>query len=243
MTFEQIKDNFEKIRYEILTEEKKSGRTENSVSLCAVSKFHPVQSVYDAMKSKQFLFGENRVQEAYEKFTQIQNDSTISKKPDLHIIGTLQKNKVKKAVEISSCIESVDREDLLVAIEKTCVELNKKINILFEFHTGEESKSGFLSYDSIKESVESCAKGIFPHIVPCGLMTMAPFTDNEILIHKSFESLRKTKDSLQKEFPNLMLNELSMGMSNDYKIAIEEGSTIVRIGTALFGQREAPLKN
>ncbi len=95
MTFEQIKDNFEKIRYEILTEEKKSGRTENSVSLCAVSKFHPVQSVYDAMKSKQFLFGENRVQEAYEKFTQIQNDSTVSKKPDLHIIGTLQKNKVK----------------------------------------------------------------------------------------------------------------------------------------------------
>ena len=189
-----------------------------------------------ALKTGQTLFGENRVQESFAKFTQINSVSKI--KPDLHIIGSLQTNKVKKAVEIASCIQSVDREELLAEIEKQCAKIEKKIEVLFEIHTGEDSKSGYKEKSVLLKSVENCATGIYPHIVPKGLMTMAPFTQDEKLIHASFSKLRNLKDELNKSFPSLEINELSMGMSGDYKIAIEEGSTLVRIGTALFGERD-----
>lgn len=236
MTAEQIAENFESVRNQIKEAEKKSGRNEGCVKLCAVSKFHPAEDVLAALKTGQILFGENRVQEAFAKFTQINSVSKI--KPDLHIIGSLQTNKVKKAVEIASCIQSVDREELLAEIEKQCAKIEKKIEVLFEIHTGEDSKSGYKEKSVLLKSVENCANGIYPHIVPKGLMTMAPFTQDEKLIRASFSELRNLKDELNKRFPSLEINELSMGMSGDYKIAIEEGSTLVRIGTALFGERD-----
>lgn len=236
MTAEQIAENFESVRNQIKEAEKKSGRKEGCVKLCAVSKFHPAEDVLAALKTGQTLFGENRVQESFAKFTQINSVSKI--KPDLHIIGSLQTNKVKKAVKIASCIQSVDREELLAEIEKQCAKIEKKIEVLFEIHTGEDSKSGYKEKSVLLKSVENCANGIYPHIVPKGLMTMAPFTQDEKLIHASFSKLRNLKDELNKSFPSLEINELSMGMSGDYKIAIEEGSTLVRIGTALFGERD-----
>ena len=236
MTAEQIAENFESVRNQIKETEKKSGRNEGCVKLCAVSKFHPAEDVLAALKTGQMLFGENRVQEAFAKFTQINSVSKI--KPELHIIGSLQTNKVKKAVEIASCIQSVDREELLAEIEKQCAKFEKKIEVFFEIHTGEDSKSGYKEKSVLLKSVENCANGIYPHIVPKGLMTMAPFTQDEKLIRASFSELRNLKDELNKRFPSLEINELSMGMSGDYKIAIEEGSTLVRIGTALFGERD-----
>lgn len=236
MTAEQIAENFESVRNQIKEAEKKSGRNEGCVKLCAVSKFHPAEDVLAALKTGQILFGENRVQEAFAKFTQINSVSKI--KPELHIIGSLQTNKVKKAVEIASCIQSVDREELLAEIEKQCAKFEKKIEVFFEIHTGEDSKSGYKEKSVLLKSVENCANGIYPHIVPKGLMTMAPFTQDEKLIRASFSELRNLKDELNKRFPSLEINELSMGMSGDYKIAIEEGSTLVRIGTALFGERD-----
>lgn len=236
MTAEQIAENFESVRNQIKEAEKKSGRNEGCVKLCAVSKFHPAEDVLAALKTGQTLFGENRVQEAFAKFTQINSVSEI--KPELHIIGSLQTNKVKKAIEIASCIQSVDREDLLAEIEKQCAKIEKKIEVFFEIHTGEDSKSGYKEKSVLLKSVENCANGIYPHIVPKGLMTMAPFTQDEKLIRTSFSELRNLKDELNKNFPSLEINELSMGMSGDYKIAIEEGSTLVRIGTALFGERD-----
>lgn len=236
MTAEQIAENFESVRNQIKEAEKKSGRNEGCVKLCAVSKFHPVEDVLAALKTGQMLFGENRVQEAFAKFNQINSVSEI--KPELHIIGSLQTNKVKKAVEIASCIQSVDREELLAEIEKQCAKFEKKIEVFFEIHTGEDSKSGYKEKSVLLKSVENCANGIYPHIVPKGLMTMAPFTQDEKLIRASFSELRNLKDELNKNFPSLEINELSMGMSGDYKIAIEEGSTLVRIGTALFGERD-----
>lgn len=236
MTAEQIAENFESVRNQIKEAEKKSGRKEGCVKLCAVSKFHPAEDVLAALKTGQTLFGENRVQESFAKFTQINSVSEI--KPELHIIGSLQTNKVKKAVEIASCIQSVDREELLAEIEKQCAKIEKKIQVFFEIHTGEDSKSGYKEKSVLLKSVENCANGIYPHIVPKGLMTMAPFTQDEKLIHASFSELRNLKDELNKNFPSLEINELSMGMSGDYKIAIEEGSTLVRIGTALFGERD-----
>ena len=232
MTAEQIAENFESVRNQIKEAEKKSGRNEGCVKLCAVSKFHPAEDVLAALKTGQILFGENRVQEAFAKFTQINSVSKI--KPELHIIGSLQTNKVKKAVEIASCIQSVDREELLAKIEKQCAKFEKKIEVFFEIHTGEDSKSGYKEKSVLLKSVENCANGIYPHIVPKGLMTMAPFTQDEKLIRASFSELRNLKDELNKRFPSLEINELSMVMSGDYKIAIEEGSTLVRIGTALF---------
>lgn len=235
MTESQIAENFHRIREEIKAAELKSGRKEGSVRLCAVSKFHPVDAVKSALKANQFLFGENRVQEAYGKFNEL-NDS----RAELHIIGQLQSNKVKKAVEIASCIQSVDRESLLEEIEKQAAKLEKNICIFFEYHTAEDSKSGYGDEDSLFVSLENFSMGLYPHIMPVGLMTMAPFSQDEKLVRQSFVKLRNLKETVNQKFSNLPITELSMGMSGDFSLAIEEGSTMVRVGTALFGERDCP---
>ena len=210
----------------------KSGRAANSVSLVAVSKFHPAEAVLEAIHHGQLLFGENRVQEAVEKFQQVREHAPQAQ---LHIIGSLQRNKAKKALSCASCIQSVDRVELLEEIEKQAANLNKTVEVLFEFHTGEESKSGFTSLDSLLPAVEyACSAS---HIVPKGFMTMAPFTENQLEIAASFKKLVAIQQEVATRFPNLDLKELSMGMSNDFDLAIAEGATLVRIGTAIFGER------
>ena len=236
-TNQNIKENLEAIRSRIETAEKKSGRTPGSVKLMAVSKFHPAQAVVEAFDAGQLLFGENRVQEASEKFPPL-----IEQHPELcvHMIGQLQSNKVKKAVEFASCIQSVDRIELVDLIEKNCAAINKQIKILFELHTGEESKSGFASLEEIENVMEMFVEKKYPHIIPAGFMTMAPFTDDKNLVRKSFITLREASLKVKKDFPEYAqsLSELSMGMSGDFEIAIEEGSTLVRVGTAIFGERD-----
>lgn len=238
MSLEQnisIKNNLEAIRNRIYAAEKKSGRMQGSVKLMAVSKFHPAEAVKEAFEAGQLLFGENRVQEASEKFP-----SLIGSHPDIkvHMIGQLQSNKVKKALEFASCIQSVDRIELLKEIEKQCAKLNRSIDILFEYHTGEESKSGYTTEEELRQTIEACIKGEFPHINPKGFMTMAPFTNDEALIRKSFICLRELSEKIKNDYKELSLTELSMGMSGDFEIAIEEGSTLVRVGTAIFGERD-----
>lgn len=230
-----IKENLDVIRNRISEAEKKSGRKSGSVKLMAVSKFHPSEAVIEAFNAGQLLFGENRVQEASLKFPPL-----IEAHPEInvHMIGQLQSNKVKKALEYASCIQSVDRIDLLREIEKQCAKTDRKIKILFEVHTGEESKSGYSSEADLLESIGKCAEGDFPHIIAQGFMTMAPFTDDEKLVRKSFITLRNLSEKIRPQFPNLSLSELSMGMSGDFEIAIEEGSTLVRVGTAIFGERD-----
>ena len=151
-----IKENLEIINKRISEAEKKSGRSAGSVKLMTVSKFHPASAVEEAFLSGQLLFGENRVQEACEKFPLL-----IAKHPEIsvHMIGQLQSNKVKKAIEFADCIQSVDRIDLLREIEKQCIKLNRSIKILFEVHTGEESKSGYTTEDSLLESIEAFEQG------------------------------------------------------------------------------------
>lgn len=229
-----ISKNLKIINEKILQAEANAGRKPGSVKLMAVSKFHPSQAVIDAVQSGQQLFGENRVQEAFEKFPPIIKDYPQTQ---LHIIGNLQTNKVKHAVQISTCIESVDRIELIKEIEKQCSKLEKKIDILFEYHTGEESKSGFMDTESVIKALDAFKEGQFPHVNPAGFMTMAPFTDNKALIRNSFFTLRNLSQKLQELYPMFNLTELSMGMSGDFEIAIEEGSTLVRVGTAIFGAR------
>lgn len=230
-----ISENLKIINEKIRNQEIKSGRKENSVKLMAVSKFNPKEAVIEAINANQFLFGENRVQEAKEKFPQILESNT---NVNLHMIGSLQTNKVKTAVQMAQCIQSVDRIDLIREIEKQCSKLNKKINILFEIHTGEDSKSGFKTEKELFEVLDLFADNNFSHITPLGFMTMAPFTSDEKLIRQSFISLRKLQEKCQNQYRMLNFSELSMGMSGDFEIAIDEGSTLVRVGTAIFGQRD-----
>lgn len=232
-----IKDNILKIKDKIREAEIKAGRKENSVSLMAVSKFHPAEAVEEALKANQFLFGENRVQEACGKFPEILEkwDNV-----ELHLIGSLQRNKVKQILPIVSCIQSVDRIELLEEIIKQKAKLNDNriIKLLFEVHTGEESKSGFTDIGQLEKALEIAGEHKNVGIQCAGFMTMAPFTDDETLIRKSFSKLASLSENLKSQYKDLPLSELSMGMSSDFEIAIEEGSTLVRVGTAIFGERQ-----
>lgn len=213
----------------------KSNRNSSDVKLMAVSKFHPVEEILQAYNCGLKLFGENRVQESCAKFPEIlQNNTDV----ELHLIGSLQRNKVKNIVPLCSCIQSLDRIELAQEIQKQCEKINKKMNVLFEVHTAEDSKSGFQNIDDIKTTLDYILSLENSFLEPVGFMTMAPFTENEIEIRKSFITLRDIRDKIQKEYSDFNFTELSMGMSQDYKIAIEEGSTLVRIGTAIFGERK-----
>ena len=228
-----ITDNYRQITERIRKAENASNRTPGSVKLMAVSKFHSSEEIEESIKAGATLFGENRVQEAAEKFPDL-----LKKHPEieLHMIGSLQRNKVKQIVPIASCIQSVDRIELIEEIEKQCAKINKTMKILFEYHTGEESKSGFTSIEELTKAIrflENC-----PHIQPAGFMTMAPLTDDITIIENSFKKLVSVSDTVKKLFPQYSMNELSMGMTNDFETAISCGSTIVRIGTAIFGERQ-----
>jgi pyridoxal phosphate enzyme (YggS family) len=213
----------------------KSARKSTDVKLMAVSKFHPVEEILQAYDCGLKLYGENRVQEACSKFSEILQ---IKPDVDLHLIGSLQRNKVKNIVPICSCIQSLDRIELAQEIQKQCEKIGKKINVLFEIHTGEDSKSGYQNIDDVKKTLDYILSLENSFIVPIGFMTMAPFTNNEIEIRNSFVTLRNLRDKIQSEYTNFNFAELSMGMSQDFQLAIEEGSTLVRIGTAIFGERK-----
>lgn len=229
-----IAENLKEINQKI-SDVKTQFNINRNVKLMAVSKFHTIEEIEVAINAGQNLFGENRVQEACEKF-----EILLQKYPqiELHIIGNLQTNKVKKAVQIASCIQSVDSIKLLDEIEKQCTKIDKVINILFEIHTAEDSKSGFTSLDELSNAFELFVSGKYPHIKPCGFMTMAPFTEDEEQIKKSFSTLKNIATEFQTKYNQFDLSELSMGMSGDFEIAIQEGSTLVRVGTAIFGQRD-----
>ncbi len=229
----EIQSRLYNIREKMESALKRSGRKYADVKLMAVSKFHPVEEIIAASDIGIMLFGENRAQEVCEKFPLV-----MDKHPqiELHMIGSLQRNKVKSLIPYVSCIQSVDRLELIEEIQKQASKADKTIQVLLEYHTGEESKSGFKDEDTLFNALERLSE--LSHVRPIGFMTMAPFTHKENEIRASFTKLRNMQDKAQQRFSNFTLHELSMGMSNDYEIAIEEGSTIIRIGTALFGQRE-----
>ncbi len=231
-----IAQNLATIHDAIRAAESDAARAAHNVRLVAVSKFHTADAVAEAIAAGQTLFGENRVQEAAAKFTGL---AARGLPFELHIIGTLQRNKVRDAVKIASCIQSVDRIEVLQEIERQCAKIGKTIAVLFELRTGEATKAGFSDYAALEYAVALCAQGQFPHVMPRGLMTIAPNTDDQEKIRAAFRTVRETRDRLAEAYPTLRLTELSMGMSGDYRIAISEGATMVRIGTAIFGARHA----
>jgi pyridoxal phosphate enzyme (YggS family) len=201
--------------------------------LMAVSKTHPYEAIEYAYELGERLFGENRVQEVESKFP-LKADRPSDM--DLHLIGHLQSNKVKKAVSLVDSIDSVDSLKLLKMIDKRAKEIDTTINILLEFNTsGDENKSGFESYDEIKEALN--ASKTLSNIKVNGLMTIGPLGGSDNEVKDAFLLLVEIKKKLEIEC-DVELKELSMGMSGDYKIALENGSTMIRVGTMIFGARD-----
>ena len=225
-----IREHLESVREQIAAAEIAAGRPAGSVRLLAVSKPFPAEDVAEAFVCGQTCFGENRVQELASKVPAL--PGTI----EWHLIGSLQSNKAAKAAALASWIHSVDSEKLVRKISAAADSLNKTVNILFEVNSGEENKTGFRSADDLRASLEAALA--LPGIQVRGLMTMAPLGSDEAALHRVFAALRTRRDSLEQEF-GVKLPELSMGMSGDFREAIAEGATIVRIGTAIFGGRRS----
>ena len=201
------------------------------VKLLAVSKFHPVEAIKEAYAAGQRAFGESRPQELKQKYELLPHDI------EWHMIGHLQTNKVKYIAPFVHLIESLDSERLAEEIERQAAKCNRVIDCLLEIHvTEEESKSGW-DYTELLSFVKRGGFASLPHIRLRGVMGMATFTDDESVVRADFERLAACKKELAEYFGD-EFDTLSMGMSDDYPIAIEYGSTEVRIGSTIFGVRE-----
>jgi pyridoxal phosphate enzyme (YggS family) len=217
-----IQDNLLKI---------KSQLPEN-VTLVAVSKTKPVEDLMEAYHAGQRIFGENKIQEMTEKWQQMPKDV------EWHMIGHVQSNKVKYMVPYVKLIHGVDSLKLLKEINRQAVRWRKSINCLLQIHIAEEETKFGLDEKELEELLNSDEFKEMKNINVIGLMGMATFTDNEKQIKKEFQYLKTIFDKVSKlNTTNCQLNTLSMGMSGDYQLAIEYGSTMVRIGSSIFGNR------
>lgn len=224
-----IAENLTALRNRIADICKKNNRNPNSVRLIAVSKNFGVDDIKLAILAGQYDFGENRAQELLSKFDALGNQVVW------HFIGHLQRNKVKYAVRAADYIHSVDSLSLAEEIQKQAQKFGKIQKVLVQVKTSEEeTKHGLTSEEEVRKVLDYCVHSANINLL--GLMTISPLTDDKNLIRKSFAYLRNLKERLNSE--GLNLTELSMGMTNDYEIAIEEGATMLRIGTAIFGERK-----
>ncbi len=223
-----MRERLESVLKRIESAAKRARRDPGEITLVAVSKNFPADAVKEAYSLGLRNFGENRAQELKGKYEELR-DLDIT----WHFIGRIQTNKVKYFVPIADYVHSVWRKEELDEIEKRASKINKVMRVFIEMNiSGEESKAG-IREDEVHEFLE-LASG-YEHIKVIGLMTMAPFVEDPEEVRWVFRRLREIKDDMSKDFPHL--RELSMGMSNDFEVAIEEGATFVRIGTAIFGPR------
>lgn len=210
-----------------------AGRLPDTVRVLAVSKTQPIETIHAALEAEITAFGENYAQEFRDKASRLTSDALIA---EWHFIGHLQTNKVKMIAPYVSCIHSVDSARLAQEISKAASALGRTIDVLLQVNTsGEESKSGCEPHE-IYALAEAALKE--PNIRVRGLMTIAAFSDDAEFVRPMFRSLRSLRDELRTRFPEASFDELSMGMSGDYAAAIQEGSTMIRVGTAIFGERE-----
>ena len=204
-----------------------------NIKLVAVSKTKPIEDVLEAYNAGQKMFGENKAQELIAKQPQLPENIRW------HFIGHMQTNKVRFIVPFVALIEAVDSLKLLKEINKQANKINRVIDCLLQFHIATEETKFGLSMPEVKEILENPEFKIMKNIRITGVMGMATFTDNTELIHKEFRTLKDYFNKLKENYfsDEDFFKEISMGMSGDYKIAIEEGSTIVRIGSLIFGAR------
>ena len=210
-----------------------------AVKLVAVSKFHPFESIEEAYEAGQRIFAESRPQELQAKVRQLQEQRPEMGDVQWHFIGHLQTNKLKMVLPYVSLVQSVDSVRLLDAIESWAEANDRVINVLLEPHVAaEQTKQGFAK-DEIYSILQSAVKGEYKHVRFCGIMGMATFTDDVEVVRSDFAAIRSIFDNCRLRFPEITseFKELSIGMSDDYPLAIEYGSTMVRIGSMIFGQR------
>jgi len=202
----------------------------NSIKIIAVTKTHPFSFIEKSYNSNIYSIGENKVQEAEKKFESFEKMPKIERR----FIGHLQSNKIKKCLSLFDTVDTIDSVKLAKKVSNIAKKTNRKITGLVEINTsGESQKKGFLPTEM--DDIQSCLN--LPNLKIVGLMTIGPNTKNINVVRSAFKNLRETKDLINLKNKNNDLSELSMGMSGDYEIAIEEGSTMIRLGTALFGVR------
>lgn len=204
------------------------------VTLVAVSKFHPVEALQEAYDAGQRIFGESRAQEVADKQQLLPEDI------EWHFIGPLQSNKVKQIAPFIHLIHSIDSLKLLREVNKQAAKYNRIIRVLLEIHVAEEdTKHGFSPADC-KALLQDPAVASLTHVQICGIMGMATYTNDTNRIKEEFHLLRTLFDELKATYfqDTGYFKEISMGMSHDYPLAIEEGSTLIRVGTRIFGERE-----
>lgn len=205
--------------------------TQYNSTLVAVSKVKPISSIREAYDAGQRHFGENKVQELTDKYEELPKDIKW------HMIGHLQRNKVKQIVPFVHLIHSVDSPRLLEAIEKEASKIGRPVDCLLQVHIAQEStKYGFDEVE-LKTLLQSEQFDNLSHVHVIGLMGMATNTDDLEQVKKEFLGLKKLYDQLAADHPKLSLRELSMGMSGDYSLALECGSTMIRVGSKIFGER------
>ena len=211
---------------------RRAGRERSTVRLMAVSKTHPAEAICEAAEAGLTLFGENRVQEFEAKRSALPADVEV------HLIGHLQSNKAAKAAAIFSAIDTVDSLRLIERLNEAAGQLNRRLPVLLEIKlSAEAAKAGFDPRgNELHETLEHA--GDLSNVEVRGLMTVAPLDENPETARACFRQLRQLREELGRRYPRVSLDELSMGMSGDFEIAIEEGSTLVRVGTAIFGARE-----
>ena len=215
----------------------RAGRNPSDIALMAVCKTFPAKAILEAYSAGQRLFGENRVQEFGEKFPEVAGLADAR----FHMIGHLQSNKTAKAAEIFHAVDSIDSAKLAQRLNDAAQKLGKTIEVLIEINVGGEGAKSGLAPDSPEiENILSQAP-LWTNLRVRGLMTVPPYTEDPEGARPYFRRLRELRDSLiARNFAGVTLDTLSIGMSHDFEVAIEEGSTCVRIGSAIFGSRAKP---
>jgi len=228
-----VAENLSRVREQIAEAAAKSGRSADDVELVTITKTHPAEKVREAIEAGQTLFGESRVQEARAKIPELPSNI------HWHFVGHLQKNKIRHALPLFEMIHSLDSLTLAQEVNRIADEEGLHGRVLFEVNVaGEGSKFGFAP-DKLREQMEELLA--LPRLTIVGLMTIPPMAEEAEASRKYFVQLRQLRDRLQTEF-RVDLAQLSMGMTQDFPIAVEEGATLVRVGTAIFGERSKKQK-
>jgi len=232
-----ISENIVRVRGRIDAAARRAGRDPSAIALMAVTKTHPPEHIREAYEVGIKLFGENRVQEFAGKAEALRD----LKNAEWHMIGHLQSNKAAKAAELFGAVQSVDSLRLAQRLNAAAQELGKKPTVLVEINVGgEAAKSGIAVGSEELQEILQAAPGL-EHLEFRGLMTVPPFAEDPEQARPYFRQLRQLRDQIvARKLPAVRMDVLSMGMSHDFEVAIEEGSTCVRVGTAIFGERPRP---
>lgn len=226
-----IAENLQQVRNNIVRACQAVGRDPKEVTLVAVSKTKPVELLKEAYDADARVFGENKVQEIMDKYDKLPDDI------QWHMIGHLQRNKVKYIVDKVAMIHSVDSVRLAETIEQEAAKHNVRVPILIEVNVAEEKSKFGVKTEEVLPLIRQISE--FPHLEVKGLMTIAPYVENPEENREIFRQLKKLSvDIAAKNINNITMSVLSMGMTGDYEVAVQEGATMVRVGTGIFGERE-----